>query len=113
MTCVRWRGSRALEACEIIGRTLEERARPSPQVSCRFVGPLREREEGGIRIRSEPYRLIRQDPLVHAHVVARRRGTDHRGGAAGWLGIRIGIKRRLRDRCSPAAGPPPDADALV
>src|SRR5207247_6574268 len=92
---------------------LKERPLPSAQRRCRLVRTLRKLEESGIRIGSAPNRLVRQDPLVHPHIVARADRGDHCVGAAGRLGIRIGIKRRLQNGRESSAGPPPDADALV
>src|SRR3989442_11781596 len=43
---------------------LEQRAVPSAQVRRRLVCTLRKLEERGIRIRSAPHRLVRQDPLA-------------------------------------------------
>jgi len=50
---------------------------------------------------------------VHPQIVACADRGDHGVGAAGRLGIRIGIKRGLQNRRASSAGPPPDADALV
>src|SRR2546425_8221626 len=88
---------------------LEERPLPSAQGRCRLVRTLRKLEESGIRIRSAPHRLVRQDPLVDPHVIARACRRDHGVGTAGRLGIRIGIKRRLQNGRESSAGPPPDA----
>src|SRR5437773_9723555 len=77
---------------------LEERPLPSAQCRCRLVRTLRKLEESGIRIGSAPHRLVRQDPLVYPHVIARACRRDHGVGTAGRLGIRIGIKRRLQNR---------------
>src|SRR5256885_11202240 len=49
----------------------------------RLVRTLRKLEESGIRIGSAPNRLVRQDPLVHRHIVARADRGDHGVGAAG------------------------------
>ena len=50
---------------------------------------------------------------MHPDIIARAGRGNHGVGAAGRLGIGIGIKRGLQNRRESSAGPPPDADALV
>src|SRR6266705_2287257 len=63
-----------------------------------------------VRMAIVPFPMVRQDPLVHPYIVARRGRSDHGVGAARRLGIRVGIERGLHNRCESAARPPPHAD---